>query len=126
MTFRPDHGSPDQNLDALFQAYREACPTPDPNPNFMPQLWQRIEARQRTGLWFGRLAKAFITAAVAASVVMAVLVTQPHHGSVFSAGSYVEVLANTPVADAGDFYEPVHLDTTTAEQQPVNFNLDEL
>ena len=39
-------GNDDQRLDALFRAYREACPAPEPSANFMPNLWQRIEARQ--------------------------------------------------------------------------------
>ncbi len=44
----PQHeGHREAQLDALFQAYLEACPAPEPSANFMPQLWQRIEARQR-------------------------------------------------------------------------------
>jgi len=39
-------GNNEERLDALFRTYREAFPDPDPSRNFMPNLWQRIEARQ--------------------------------------------------------------------------------
>ena len=57
----------DDQLDALFRAYREACTTPEPGPNFMPQLWQRIESRQTFAFSFKRMANALVTAAMAAS-----------------------------------------------------------
>ena len=34
----------DQQLDELFQHYKAACVDVNPNPNFMPQVWARIEA----------------------------------------------------------------------------------
>ena len=38
----------------------------------MPQLWQRIESRQTFSFFFGRVARGFVTAAVAATLAMAV------------------------------------------------------
>ena len=61
------HGSDEERLDALFQAYRD-CPTPEPSANFMPTLWARIESRQRVAFSFRRLAGVFVTAALALSV----------------------------------------------------------
>ena len=33
-------------LDALWAEYRDGTPDPEAGPNFMPQLWQKIEARR--------------------------------------------------------------------------------
>lgn len=41
--------SGDEQLDQLFASYRAACPEIEPGPNFMPELWARIEARR--GFW---------------------------------------------------------------------------
>ena len=91
--FSSYRGSEDANLDALLQAYRDACEAPEPSPNFMPLLWQRIEARQRYSFFFGRLAKGIVTAAVALSVAMAVYLAVPHRASAFYTETYVEALS---------------------------------
>src|SRR5438093_10337686 len=72
-TFRPQ--SDDAQLDALFQAYRAAYPDPEPGPDFMPRLWQKIEARERVSGLFGRLARHVATAAVALSLLMGLAVS---------------------------------------------------
>jgi hypothetical protein len=35
----------DEALNALLASYRAASPDPEPSVNFMPQLWQKIDAR---------------------------------------------------------------------------------
>jgi len=119
-------GNDEERLDSLFRAYRDACPDPDPSPNFMPQLWLKIEARQRSTFWFGRLARGFVTAAVAASLVMGALLLYPAGGPAQNTASYVEMLANGNVPEGPEFYEPVRLDSPSPDHQPVNINLDEL
>ena len=57
----------DARLNELFLAYREALPDPEAGANFMPQMWAKIEARENSSNWFGRLAKTLVTAALAAS-----------------------------------------------------------
>jgi hypothetical protein len=52
----------------LFSAYRAACPNPEASANFMPEMWARIEARENSVRYMGRMAKALIVTAVAASV----------------------------------------------------------
>src|SRR2546425_1192198 len=114
--FLPDHGSDDrsddQRLDGLFHAYRDACVAPEPGANFMPELWQRIESRQRVSSLFTRMASGFVTAAVAVSMVMAFFVVSPSRNAAYSE-TYVEALADSHAADNSEFYEPVHLDSGT-------------
>jgi hypothetical protein len=105
----PD-GSDERRLDALLGAYRRACPDPEASANFMPLLWQRIEARQTPSFFLGRMARAFVTAAVALTLAMAVYLYLPHGSGVFYSESYVEALASGHSADNPDFYEAVHLD----------------
>lgn len=105
-------GSDDEELDALLQAYRDACPAPEPGPNFMPQVWQRIEARQRYSFFLGRVASVFVTAAVAASLAMAAYLYFPRHSSAFYSESYVEALLASQAADNGDYFEPVHYESS--------------
>jgi len=82
-------------LDALWVEYREAMPDPDASPEFMPNLWQKIEARRvETTSVFRRLAQICVMASIALALVMSV-VLRPHTNSdeVFYSGTYVDALA---------------------------------
>jgi len=101
-----DRGDVNARLDALFRAYREACPDPESSVNFIPELWRRIEERQRSVFFLGRWARAFVTAAAVLSLAMAAYMYIPRgHSSVFSVESYVEVLAGH-AQDSPDLPEP--------------------
>lgn len=106
----PMRGNPEERLDALFQAYREACPDPDPSPNFMPHLWQRIEARQTFTFSLRRMASGFVTAALALSVALGVYMAIPHNSQGYSAQSYIEALADAQPLDTPEIVGTVPLD----------------
>ncbi len=104
----------DVRLDAMFQAYRQAHGDWTANPNFMPQLWSRIDRSRKSALRFRRIAQGFVTAAVVLSLLMAILVTSPQYRSpeVYRA-TYVETLAVHHVMEGNDFDpadDPVDLD----------------
>lgn len=105
----PIRGNNEERLDALLRAYREACPDPDPSPNFMPNLWQRIEARQKFTFSLSRMAGAFVTAALALSVAMGVYMAIPHNNP-NTPQSYIEALADAQPLDTPDVVGPVSLD----------------
>src|SRR5664279_2759788 len=88
------HGSDDQKLDALFSAYKDACGAPEASANFMPNLWTRIESRQRFTFSFRRMANALTTAAVALSLVLGIYMALPRANAVDSSQTYVEALAD--------------------------------
>jgi hypothetical protein len=103
-----NRGNENAALDALFRAYRDACPDPDVSANFMPELWRRIEERQRSAFFMGRWARALVTAAAVLSLGMAAYLYIPHgRTSVFSVESYVEALAAGHALDAPDLPESV-------------------
>lgn len=107
------HSSGEGQLDALFRAYQKACPTPEPSPNFMPQLWQRIESRQTVSFSFRRMANALVTAAMAASVALGVYMAIPRNPIYYS--TYLETLAEANTIDTPDVVAPVHLNLSESQ-----------
>jgi len=90
----------DPELDGLFVRYREAVPDPEAGPEFMPKLWQAIEARRNFGLLrWKRWTGAFVSASLALCAVftLALFVVdrqQPAHMY-----SYVEILNDDSATD---------------------------
>ena len=103
-------GHDDERLDALLRAYREACPTPEPSANFMPELWQRIESRQSFAFSFQRMANAFVTAALALSIALGVYMSIPRPNPSSYSQSYLEALADANTLDTPDYVSPVRLE----------------
>jgi hypothetical protein len=105
-------GNDDQELDALFGAYRDACPTPEASANFMPTLWARIESRQTFLFSFRRMANAFVTAALAVTIALGVYMSIPRANTGSNPETYIEALADANPLDAPDIVGPVRLDLT--------------
>jgi hypothetical protein len=100
-------------LPALLAAYREACPDPDPDPNFMPSLWQKIEARQTLAFTVQRVARAFLTVAAAICILLSVaLVTARSHHPMLASGTYVEMLAAEQAPEGFDIADLGHSDNS--------------
>ena len=59
----------ERNLDRLLERYARACPEADAGANFMPGIWQRIDARR--GFSFKLATYARILAMTAASLCLA-------------------------------------------------------
>jgi hypothetical protein len=89
----------ENRLDELFLAYRHACPDPNASANFMPGIWAKIEAREVSTNWFGRVAKALVTAALAASVILGLMMSSStNRSSAFFNGTFVDALQADRVA----------------------------
>jgi hypothetical protein len=99
-------GSADAQLDQLFLAYRQACPEPQTGVNYMPEIWARIEAREVSTNWFGRVAKALVTAALAASVILGLMMSSANRPSEFFDATFVDALRADQVATL----EPLHIE----------------
>lgn len=106
----PMRGNDEERLDALFRAYRDACPTPEASANFMPNLWAKIESRQRYTFSFRRMANAMATAAVALSIALSVYMAIPHSNPNYYSQSYIEALAEANPLDAPEIAGSVRLD----------------
>lgn len=103
------YGDRDESLQELFRQYRDACPTPEPGPNFMPLVWRKIDARQANNSLFGRMARGFATAAFALSCILALFLALPGGQSAFETGTYVDVLAADHANENALYFDAVHL-----------------
>jgi hypothetical protein len=93
----------EDKLDALWAEYRAACPDPEPSANFMPMLWQKIEGRRfETTSVFRHMVQAWVMAALALTVLIAVLIPRLQWDPLYSASTYVEVLDDAHSNDAVD------------------------
>jgi len=103
-----EHGNPvegQNRLDELFLAYRQACPDPEASAGFMPGVWAKIEARELSTNWFGRVAKALVTAALAASVILG-LMSSTNYSTAFFNATFVDALQAEHVSTL----EPLHIE----------------
>ena len=91
---RMDRGV-NENLDALFAEYREACPDQEASANFMPQLWEQIEAQRSavsSSSWFRLWARVWLVATLALAIVIGgILIPRFENPPAYQA-SYVDVL----------------------------------
>jgi hypothetical protein len=107
----PERDHRERELDSLLVRYREACGSAEPSPNFMPALWQKIEARQSKNLFFVRLARTFVAGTMAACGFLGLLLVLPgQQPSAFENGSYVEVIADADARESVPFVEPIRFD----------------
>jgi anti-sigma-K factor RskA len=89
----------DDKLSSLWAQYRDACPDTEPGVNFMPQLWQKIEARRTVAasVLLRRWAEVWLVATVALAIVMGAFLIPRFQsapgGSPTYQASYVDVLA---------------------------------
>ena len=100
----------ERELDALFAAYRLACPEPEPSANFTPELWRKIEEGRSVSYNFTRLTQAFVTMAAAICLVLTFLQFSIRTQPSFYTQTYVEALADasadeSPVYSEVNFYD---------------------
>jgi hypothetical protein len=95
-------GDHEARLDAMFRAYRAACPDPDASANFMPNMWARIEAREDSVNWVGRVAKALVAAALAASVILG-MISSSNQSIAFFDSTFVQALRADQASNLDQF-----------------------
>jgi hypothetical protein len=95
----------DDRLDALWVEYRDACPDPDPAPDFVPGLWDRIEKRRTdSARVFRRLAQVCLMATLALALLMGAVLIPRVQTDAFFAGNYADELAAQNInSDYTDF-----------------------
>ena len=105
-------------LNQFFEQYRSACPDVEPGVQFMPVLWQKIEARRSNNLWFSftRLGKNALTVSAALCLLLLAMnlsappeVSSTYTDALISAGSAEQVAfseALPPLASDHDKNSP--------------------
>ncbi len=105
----------DVELDGLFRRYREACSEVEPDVNFMPVLWQKIEARQNFYSVFERFGRT-LTAASAALCLLLLVLNVFSRSAVFPiAPSYADALMADHTAEKTYYAEAIRGNSTALE-----------
>jgi len=97
----------DSALDTLLEAYRSACPDIEPGGNFMPAIWQKIDARRSFWFVFQREARAVMTASAALFLVLLVLNLFSGSQSLATAPSYADALMADHTAEQTYYTEAI-------------------
>jgi hypothetical protein len=114
---RGDSNEAELRLDELFRAYRAACPDPEASVNFMPEVWARIEARQISTNLFGRMARALVTVALGATVVLGILLSSVSQSNASSIASYNGTYLEALTAERVSSLEPLNLERISELEQ---------
>lgn len=109
MSLENDH---DQRLDKLFLEYREACPDPEPAANFMPLMWQRIEARRSPVLQWVTMSRRALVGALALCLVLGFVMGSALSSSQFYQSTYIEALDDNEVPEDMAAMHPVSMDNS--------------
>ncbi|MBV8070147.1 MAG: hypothetical protein JO270_09605 [Acidobacteriaceae bacterium] len=105
-------------LDEFFQRYRAACPDIEPGPNFMPGVWQKIEARHNFWFVFGRLARTTAAASAALCLLLLLLNLVAPPQSRLSAFSYMDALMADHTAESLYYTEAIRNATSEDQGSP--------
>jgi hypothetical protein len=111
----------DASLNNLFARYKAACPDVEPRANFMPTLWQKIEARHSFWFNFARLAKGVMTASAALCLLLLFLnfagTTQNH----LLVPTYTDALMADHTAEKIDYTEALRT-TPSPDEMPAGLH----
>ena len=96
----------DAQLSAAFKRYRDACPDVEPSAKFMPELWQKIEARHSFWFAFQQTARTAMTACAALCLLLVVLTFVVTRHNV-EPGTYTDALAAEHTAEMTYYTEGI-------------------
>ena len=101
----------ERDLDNFFQRYKTSCPDVEPNVNFMPKLWKRIEARRSFSFAFQRLARAAMAASAVLSLLLLLLnaAADLHPLAVPIAPTYADALAADHTVETTYYAEAIRV-----------------
>ena len=97
----------DSGLNNLFQRYRSACPDVEPGPNFMPRIWERIEARYSFRMSFAHVARSLMAGSAALVLLLLLLNLVAGQHTRLTAPSYVDALLADHTAEKTFYTEGI-------------------
>jgi len=106
----------ESGLDGVFGRYHAACPDVEPSVNFMPGLWQKIEARRSFWWVFQGLARTAM-AGCAALVLVLLALNLVSSGQALVSPSYADALAADHSAEKTYYAESVRLPIATNDDE---------
>ena len=94
-------------LNSFFERYRAACPEVEPGPNFMPDLWHKIESRQSFWSVFDRFGLRLTTASAAICLLLLALNLFFSPGALNIAPTYADALMADHSAEKTSYTEAI-------------------
>jgi hypothetical protein len=114
-----DFSDAGDQLSHFFAAYRDACPDGDGSANFLPSIWEQIEARQSFWFSFERLARASAAVAVAVCMLLVGLNVAASRKTVPGPGGYADALAAANSAEGTYYAEGIRTTAVPMSREPV-------
>ena len=99
--------SDDSRLNNLFERYRTACPDVAAGADFMPKLWQRIEARRSFWYVFQHFARRAMTACAALCLLLVALNIYSASQALMLPPNYADALMADHSAEQTDYTEAI-------------------
>ncbi len=98
-------------LSPLFRQYRESCPEVEPGPEFMPRMWERIDARRSLGWKLRIYTRGIATAALTVCLALAAMLYIPtyYRGGVYDR-TYLEALEDDQAPEALAYSDVLHIE----------------
>lgn len=96
-------------LERLFGEYRSACPDPEAGANFMPLLWQRIEARRSPALQWVTMSRRALVGAMALCLIIGIVLGTAISNSQYYHLTYIEALDDDDAPEDLAAMHPVSL-----------------
>lgn len=111
----------DSGLNNLFERYRSACTEIEASVNFMPSIWQKIEARHSFRFVFQRLARPLMAGSAALVLLLLILNLVSGQHTRLTAPSYVDALLADHTAEKTYYTEAIR-DTTSQDDRPAYYS----
>lgn len=101
----------EERLNHLFAEYRAACPDTEPGANFMPTLWQRIEARRSPLTQWVMMSRRALVGAMALCLLLGIVMGTAISSSQFYLSTYIEELDDSQVTEDLAAMHPVSVES---------------
>ncbi len=108
----------ESGLNELFRAYRAACPEIEPDSNFMPGVWEKIESRYSFWFVFERFARTATSVIAALCLVLLALNFSSSIESHRASASYMDALLAEHSAEKTYYTEAISPSPTNEELPP--------
>jgi hypothetical protein len=99
----------ERDLDDLFRQYRASCPDMDAGVNFMPHLWEKIDARRSFWVLFQRFARTGTAASLALFLILILLNATSEMHRAPMAPTYADALAADHTAESTYYAEAIRM-----------------
>jgi hypothetical protein len=101
----------EQRLDRFFVQYKAACPDIEAGANFLPGMWQRIEARRNPVLQWVTMSRRALAGVLALCLILGAVMATALSNSQFYQSTYIEALDDDEAPEDLAAMHPVSMES---------------